>query len=86
MIKGTEFKVTLNVAKGDFDLVQVTEIDGGYTALVVRAANYPNADEIGQVGIGEIYITTGYSDGWYKIKLSDTKSGWVYGKYIREVD
>lgn len=86
VVAGTEFKVVLNVAKGDFDLVQVKEIDGGYTALVVRAANYPNAEEIGQVGVGEIYITTGYSDGWYKIKLSDTKSGWVYGKYIREVE
>lgn len=85
VVKGTEFEVTLNVAKGDFDLVQVTEIEGGYTALVVREHNWINSKEIGQAEIGGIYITTEYSDGWYKIKLSDTKSGWVYGKYIRRV-
>ncbi|HVX92942.1 MAG TPA: SH3 domain-containing protein, partial [Candidatus Dojkabacteria bacterium] len=82
IFKGTTFTMKLTVTRGNFSLVQVKDVPGGY--LNVRSCP-GNCPAISQVATGQVFIMKQKSLGWYQIVYSGTKMGWVYGQYIKEI-
>lgn len=52
------------------------------TLVNVRSGAGTENDKITQVKQGQNYTYTEVKDGWYYIKLSSSKSGWVMGDYV----
>lgn len=52
--------------------------------LRVRENPSTAGSEIGRVNPGEEYELLEEQNGWYKIKLSDGKTGWVSGQYAKK--
>lgn len=77
----SEFPVTFRVTKGDFKLVKIVNIP----SLNVRSCIGPSCTILTQVGENQIFIMEEKNAGWYKIKYSDKKSGWVFGQYVQEL-
>lgn len=78
---GSEFSVNFKIEKGNFKLVKIVNIP----ALNVRSCIGPNCDIITQVGENQIFIMLEKNAGWYKIKYTDKKTGWVFGQYVQEL-
>jgi len=83
VVTGSSFTVEFNASKGEFTLIEIT--DTGTGALNVRRDPYVNADLVGEVPVGRIYVTTDSQNGWHKIEYSNGLEGWVYGKYTKVV-
>jgi len=83
VVTGSAFTVAFNASKGDFTLIEITETSTG--ALNVRRDPYVNADLVGEVPVGRIYVRTDSQSGWDKIEYSNGLEGWVYGKYTKVV-
>lgn len=81
IFSGSEFSVDFKVEKGNFKLVKIVNIP----SLNVRECAGPNCKIVSQVAENQIFILQEKSVGWYKIKYSDNKSGWVYGQYVQEL-
>lgn len=81
VFSGSEFSVDFKVEKGNFKLVKIVNIP----SLNVRECAGPNCKIVSQVAENQIFIMQEKSVGWYKIKYSDNKSGWVYGQYVQEL-
>ena len=77
----TKFEVKFTIKKGKFDLVQVKDIE----YLNVRECASGGCKQIGRIHGGEVYISVKKELGWYKIKYTEKKTGWVYGKYVKEI-
>lgn len=80
-VEGTQFTVSLSVAPGDYDLVEILDTETGY--LNIRDCPSQGCNEVGKVVPGEVYEQLDYRDAWYQIRLDDGTSGWVYGKYVK---
>lgn len=52
--------------------------------LRVRSEASLNGSEIAQVKPGEGYVLVDEKDGWYEIKLTDGKIGWVNSQYAKK--
>ncbi len=57
----------------------------GVGFLRVRTGPSTATAEVTTVEPGEIFPYTDEQSGWYKITLPDGKSGWVSGRYVKEV-
>jgi hypothetical protein len=42
-----------------------------------------NGNPIAEVNQGEVYRYSDSKDGWYKIRLNNTTSGWIDGKFTK---
>ena len=82
-LSNTQFSVGFEIEQGDLKLVKILDTETG--ALNVRSEPGYNTKQVSEVASGEIYITTAQKDGWYKIKYSNTKEGWIFGKYVKEL-
>ena len=65
-------------------LPQVTILETPTGFLRVRADASVNADEIGRVNPGDSLPLLDEQNGWYKIKLSDGKTGWVSSSFAKK--
>lgn len=80
----TEFKIDFEILKGSSKLVQVVNTPGG--VLNVRECPSGNCKSITQLEEGQVVVMIEKSSaGWYKVRYSDSKTGWVYGPYIKEL-
>ncbi|KKR05632.1 MAG: N-acetylmuramoyl-L-alanine amidase family 2 [candidate division WS6 bacterium GW2011_GWF2_39_15] len=82
--KNTEFKVSFEITKGDFKLVQVAGTPAGI--LNVRECPAGSCKSISTLTEGQVVIMVEKSlAGWYRVKYADRKEGWVYAPYIKEL-
>ena len=51
--------------------------------VAVRKGAGSNYDAVSKVSQGETYRYIDVKDGWYRIKLSDDKSGWIASAYVK---
>jgi len=62
-------------------VVNVLILDTPTGFLRVRSGNFINSSEITQVKPGESYELLEEKDNWFKIKITDTKVGWISSSY-----
>ncbi len=82
-VAGTNFNIEFNIDKGNTKLVKINAGEGGY--LNVRECPGPGCKSFGKVNDDQVLIMIEKANGWYKIKYSDTKDGWIYGPYVIEL-
>jgi uncharacterized protein YgiM (DUF1202 family) len=75
--------LNIDVKKGDYALVKVLDTETG--KLNIRDCPSAGCTKVGEVASGEILVKEDFQDGWYKILFGEDESGWVFGKYIKEV-
>ncbi len=63
---------------------KVTILDTPTGFLRVRASASLGAAEVGQVKPGESYPLLDEQTGWYKIKLNNSKEGWISSQYAKK--
>jgi hypothetical protein len=63
---------------------QITINDTPVGFLRVRSTPSTSGQEVGRVEPGEEFEYSEEENGWYKIKLTDGKEGWVSGTYVSE--
>ncbi|HRI06057.1 MAG TPA: SH3 domain-containing protein [Candidatus Dojkabacteria bacterium] len=84
VFSNTEFKIEFEILKGSAKLVQVTNTPGG--VLNVRECPSGNCKSLTQLEEGQVVVMIEKSSaGWYKVRYSESKTGWVYGPYIKEL-
>lgn len=81
IFENTLFSISTTVKKGDYDLVKVVNID----FLNVRECPGPNCKIVSKVAENQVLISLEKANGWYKVKYTETKIGWVYGQYIQQL-
>ncbi len=80
-IKGSDFKISLNISKTGKTVIEITDTPIGY--LNVRET--PGKGEVvTKVLPVERYIVLDYKDGYYKIN-ADGKEGWVVNTYVKVI-
>ncbi|MBN1374423.1 SH3 domain-containing protein [Candidatus Dojkabacteria bacterium] len=79
-IQGTEFSVSFITNNVDYTFVRVKENQWGF--LNVRESPSSSAEIVTKVSPGEIFIVVEHVNSWYKIKIDETREGWVSGTYI----
>ncbi|MCA9383112.1 SH3 domain-containing protein [Candidatus Dojkabacteria bacterium] len=79
---GTEFELTLQVARLDSEVVEILDTETG--TLNVRASASGFSEVISRVNPGQRFIVLERnSGGWVKIDLGDNQSGWVSQQYTK---
>lgn len=66
-------------------LNQVEILETGTGWLRVRSEASLNGEEIGRVNVGEKYKIAEEVEGWYKITLTDGKTGWISSQYAKKL-
>lgn len=83
-IPNAKFKITLNIAKGNFNIVEIMETETG--SLNVRTSPGGNAPLLTTVLPGQRFIELERTNnGWVKIKISETQQGWVSNRYVKKI-
>jgi hypothetical protein len=82
-LSNTQFKLDLNVVKGNLDVVEILDTETGF--LNVRACAGLSCEEVGTVEPGYKTVVTEKSGSWYKIIYDGANEGWVYSKYVKEL-
>ena len=95
VINGLSLNLSVDLAISEPDLTKLPEAPISSTAeitikstptgfLRVRETAGPNGKEVGQVKPKETYVLLEESPGWAKIRLKDSKEGWVSSAYIQK--
>ncbi|HCC67973.1 TPA: hypothetical protein DEP90_02045 [Patescibacteria group bacterium] len=79
----SEFEVSFTVEKGDNKLVKIISPEYGY--VNIRECRWYSCEKIEIAKDGEVYIVLKEEEGWYQILFGQSKEGWVYSKYVREI-
>lgn len=64
----------------------ITILDTPNNFLRVREEPSTESKELARVRPGEKYPLTDEKSGWFKIKVSDDNSGWVFGEYAQKTE
>lgn len=82
IFENSEFTINFEILKGEFDLVQVVNTP----ILNVRECPSGGCKSITTLDEGQIVVLLENNlAGWYRVRYSDKKEGWVFGQYIREL-
>lgn len=77
----TNLEIKLNINRSNDPVVEVLDTETG--TLNVR--NVPNGEVVVSVLPGQRFIQLDAQSGWIKIKIDESTSGWVLGRYVRGV-
>lgn len=69
-----------NVSRGDTENLSVGIVTGNY--VNVRSKGSLSGSIITQLNKNITVTVLDKQNGWYKIKLSDGREGWIYGQYL----
>lgn len=79
----TPVDIAISTKSPDGEVVEILDTETGY--LRVRSQPGLNGEEIARVNPGQRFLVEEKSYGWVKIKLDDSRSGWVSGQYTKSV-
>lgn len=80
LVQKTQIIVTINVKDTGQKVLEVTETGTGYLNVRDSPSGYSNV--IDTVPVGNKYLFTDSSEGYYKIIIDDQTGGWVTGRYV----
>lgn len=84
-VDGSQVKLKIHVTGPAKPAAQVKILDTGTGFLRVRSGPGLNFGEVARVKPGEVYEYLDVQPGWYKIKVSDTVTGWVSSQFATKI-
>ncbi|MCA9385780.1 SH3 domain-containing protein [Candidatus Dojkabacteria bacterium] len=76
-------EIGVSVQRPEGEFIEITDTETGY--LNVRSAPSIGGDEVTRVSPGDRFEVLGRENGWVNIQLSESETGWVLGKYTRNL-
>lgn len=79
----SSFEISLNVVKGDKELVKVFSPQYGF--VNIRECNRHSCKIIDTLKDGEVFIILSEEDGWSKVKYGQEVEGWVVSRFLKKI-